>query len=257
LKSQLDEYMAQNKLSWDKVNTTLAVLNTGLSDSGLGQEDVKKVSGDIVHAGSLVDYIKKRESEKAKLETKLNQLSAKCQELEASNTALGMTKSELTTSVQAKTEAEKEIFDILQAEMNKLAKVEHIISCHIDSIGITRLLLNFLTTSNEISDFDIEHLTHMIIFISVARLGITPDKYKHVNGGYIYECKIPQSYFATSLDYTYSIDTARKKLATILAPLVQNEFMPKFEWNLKQLQEIAKKCTDMQAELMNLQIKQQ
>jgi hypothetical protein len=89
LKSQLDEYMAQNKLSWDKVNTALAVLNGGLLDSNLGQKDVKKVYGDIVHAGSLAIYFKQHESKKVELETKINQLTAEHQELEAGNSALG------------------------------------------------------------------------------------------------------------------------------------------------------------------------
>jgi hypothetical protein len=134
--------------------------------------------------------------------------------------------------------------------------VGKIISCHVDLIGITRLLLTFLTTSDKLSGSDIEELTRMIIFIRQARLGITPDKYKFIDGSYIYECKLPSSYFAQYLKYPYNVDMARKKLAIILAPLVQNEFMPKWEWDIKELQAIKLKCIDMYVELMSLPIQQ-
>jgi transposase len=256
LESQLDDYLAQNKLSWNKVNMTMAILNTGLSDCGLGEEDAKKVSGDIDHAGSLIAYIKQHEFEKAELETEINKLTIKHQEIETSNTALEMMKSDLTASIQDKTEVEKEISDVLYGETNKLAEVGKIISCHVDLIGITRLLLTFLTTSDKLSGSDIEELTRMIIFIRQARLGITPDKCKFIDGSYIYECKLPSSYFATSLRYPYSIDMARKKLATIITPLIQNEFMPRFEWDIKELQAIKLKCIEMYVELMRLPIQQ-
>lgn len=161
-------------------------------------------------------------------------------------------KSDLTASVQAKTEAEGELINILQGETTKLSEVEHVISCHADLIGITRLFLNFLTTSDKISDSDIEELTRMIIFIRQARLGITRDQYKYVNGSYIYECRLPPSYFAPYLKYPCNIDTAREKLATILVPLVQYKFMPRWEWDSKQLQEMMKKCIDMYPKFCDL-----
>ena len=69
LDAQLKQHVVQHKLSWEKVDTTLAVLNDGLAESGLEQEEVDKISKDITQAGSLVVHIKKLESEKSELET--------------------------------------------------------------------------------------------------------------------------------------------------------------------------------------------
>jgi transposase len=255
LKSQLDEYMVQNKLSWKKVNTALVVLNVGLLDSGLGQEDIKKVSSDIVQAGSLTAYIKQHESEKAELETKVNQLSAKHQELEASNTALCMTKSYLTEFIQVKNQEADVIFHELQMKTTKLAEVEHFISGYADIVGLTNQILGFLISAEEPTDDDIEQLTRMFIFIRQARLGMTPDKYKYIDGGFIYEFPIPPSFFMPG-KFPVDIDTARKHLATILVPLVQNKFMPKWEWDSKQLQELWKKVVDMYPKILSLLIQQ-
>jgi len=52
------------------------------------------------------------------------------------------------------------------------------------------------------------------------------------------------------------IDTARKKLATILVPLVKEAFMPRFEWDIKELQEIEMKVIDLYGEALRLSIQQ-
>ena len=131
--------------------------------------------------------------------------------------------------------------------------MEHVISCHADLIGITRLLLNFLTTSDKFSDSDIEELTRMIIFIRQDRLGITPDKFKHVGGDVIYECRLPKSYFDPK-KYPVKMDDVREKLALCLVPLVESKFMPKWEWDSKQLKEINLRLMDMYDELINISI---
>jgi len=130
--------------------------------------------------------------------------------------------------------------------------VEHIISSHADLIGITRLFLNFLTTSDKLSDSDIEELARMVIFIRQARLGIAHDEYKFIDGNYIYECKLPTSFFMPYLKYPIDIHDVRKKLATILVPLVQNKFMPKWEWDMKELQKINSELTDLWCEILKL-----
>jgi len=62
--SLLKECMAQNQLSWEKVNTVIAVVTSELANAGFGQDDTAKISKDIAKAGSLISYVKQLDSER-------------------------------------------------------------------------------------------------------------------------------------------------------------------------------------------------
>ena len=50
IKSQLGEYMVQNKLSWEKVNTVVAILQSKLGKADLSDDDTGEISKDIAKA---------------------------------------------------------------------------------------------------------------------------------------------------------------------------------------------------------------
>lgn len=251
LDAQLKQHVVQHKLSWEKVDTTLAILNDGLAESGLEQEEVDKISKDITQAGSLVVHIKKLESEKNELDTAVNQMTAQQAELEIRNALQAQIKSELMASTIEKSEEEKAVHDRLQLRKTDLAGVEYKIACHADMMGLTYLILNFLVSPDGPSDEDIEQLTRMIIFIRQDRLGIDPVKYNHVGGEVFYECKLPESYFAQKM-YPVKIDDAKKKLALCLVPLVKTEFMPIQEWEFQQFQKIMTTLSDINTGIKTL-----
>ena len=61
MKSQLDEYLTQNRLSWKKVNTFVALFNSELNRASLTQKDVDNLAEQIRNTGSLVIYIRQLE----------------------------------------------------------------------------------------------------------------------------------------------------------------------------------------------------
>jgi hypothetical protein len=66
LKAQMDEYLAQNKLTWKKVKTATALLDSGLADAGLNKEEIEELSERLEAAGSLavtINELKKQRDE--------------------------------------------------------------------------------------------------------------------------------------------------------------------------------------------------
>ncbi|MFC1995818.1 hypothetical protein ACFLVM_02975 [Chloroflexota bacterium] len=47
LESQMEEHIKQHNLSWEKVNTVVAMLNTELGQIGLGQKEISEISKQI------------------------------------------------------------------------------------------------------------------------------------------------------------------------------------------------------------------
>jgi len=109
LKYQLDEYMTQNKLTWDKINTVCAILTSVLVNAGLSQKEVEKVSGDIATAGSLLVYIQQLKQELEKLEPRVEQLAQQKEGLTSNISKLGHTESKVFDSILEKGQEEKEL----------------------------------------------------------------------------------------------------------------------------------------------------
>lgn len=75
LHAQIEKYIAEHKLSQAKINTVLAVLQSVLGKTGLSQNDVVKISGDIATAGSLATYIGQLDIKKRDIEARISQLT--------------------------------------------------------------------------------------------------------------------------------------------------------------------------------------
>ncbi len=76
LHAQIEAYIAEHKLSQAKIKTVLAVLQSVLGKTGLSQNDVVKISGDIAAAGSLATYIGQLDIKKGDLEARVSLLTS-------------------------------------------------------------------------------------------------------------------------------------------------------------------------------------
>ena len=75
LHAQIEAYIAEHKLSQAKIKTVLAVLQSVLGKTGLSQNDVVKISGDIAAVGSLATYIGQLDIKKRDLEARISQIT--------------------------------------------------------------------------------------------------------------------------------------------------------------------------------------
>lgn len=251
LKSQLDEYMTQNKLTWDKINTVCAILTSVLVNAGLNQKNVEKVSGDIATAGSLLVYIQQLKQELQKLEPRVEQLAQQKEGLTSNISKLGHTESKVFDSILEKGQEEKELDAKLGVKRAKLVELEQIVSGYIDDIRNVYVIIGFLISPEYLSDNDIDELVRLMIHLRQYRLGIGPQQVKDGGGNVVCECKVPKLY--TNLnEYEIDEDEARKKLALYLAPLVKDKFMPRWEYNSVQLAQITNSLQELQMKTYDL-----
>jgi DNA repair exonuclease SbcCD ATPase subunit len=228
MESQLDEYMIQNKLSWDRVYAVTNLFNMKLSDLDLNKEDINKLSKRITTAGSLDIAIKELEQKKNKLQSQVDNLVQKRDELAGNITTLENQKLELDGSILKKKQENEQLN--LQIPINKitLSQLNQVISKKKEDIYITDLVLGFLFSSNGLSDYNLDHFVSLMIALRQKRLGIEPKKVKDSSGKVICSCMVPEIHTDMN-DYGVDVESAREAFAINLSGLVKDKFVTKLE----------------------------
>ena len=70
----MEEHIKQHNLSWEKVNTVAAILNTELGQIGLDQKGISEISKQIAKTGSLTVTIKQLDDRKNELQSEIDNL---------------------------------------------------------------------------------------------------------------------------------------------------------------------------------------
>jgi len=126
LKSKLDDYVIKSQLSWDKVNTVLAILRGELSKAGFSEDDKETITMQIAQTGSLIAYTEDLEDKKKTLEEKCEQFSEENQILEKTNTGSKNTFHELAGAILAKMKEQKEVENLIQSKKSEFTKLEEL-----------------------------------------------------------------------------------------------------------------------------------
>lgn len=235
LKTQLNEYLAQHKLSWKKVTTVIALASNRLSESSLTQGDIDDLGNDIVAAGSLALAIKQLQGEKERIQAEVDRL-AKDKEL-YNNTInkLEQWNQESWATLLNKKQEEENYNGEIKGKKTELAELEEKVSQIELDIYITGLILNFLRAPDKLSDYDLDRFVNLMIAVRRVRLGMKPKCIQDVAGNTICECEIPRIYTYFS-DNEVNTDFARELFAADLVPLVRDKFVYKLEQDVTQLE---------------------
>jgi hypothetical protein len=228
LESQIDEYMAQNKLSWDKVYTVTTLLNTKLSSLGLNKEDINKLSKRIAAAGSLGIAIKEFEQKRSKLQSQVDNLIQKKDELAGDVTTLENQKLELDSSLLKKKQENGQLSLQIPLKKITLSGLNQAISKKKEDIYITNLIMGFLLSSKGLSDYNLDHFVSLMIALRQKRLGIEPKEVKDSSGKVICKCTVPEIHNDMNA-HKVDIDSARETFAFYLSELVKDRFVLKLE----------------------------
>lgn len=251
LKSQLDEYLAQNKLSWKKVSTVAAILNTELGNASLNQEEIDEVSRQIAAIGSLVVLIKQLEQKRDELQPQVDQLA---EEKKVFSSHLEQLKHENVKAFNSLSEREQEEGELdarLEAKRAKLAELEQIVSGYIHDIRNAWAIIGFLASPEDVNNADFDEFVGLMVYLRQSRLGIGPQQIKDGNGKVICECKVPKAYIDLG-KYGKDVEEARRRLALLLVPLVKDKFMPRWEYDSAQLAQLANSFQELQFKLHEL-----
>ncbi len=234
LKSRLDEYLIQNKLSWKKVNTAVALLDTELDKLDLRKKEIDELSKRIRHTGSLVKVIRQIEQEKEKLETEVNRLPHKEQTYTISVKRLKNIDENLRGSISVNEQQLGGINTQLKPQRVELEELKQTALQYKKNLYISHLILDFLFAPKVISDYDIDRLVSFMIGLRQKRLGFGPKQVIDPDGKMVCECQVPRIYGNTRIDES-NIDEARGVFAHLLTPLVKDKCVSKIDYELAEI----------------------
>jgi len=229
LKAQMDEYLAQHKLSWEKVNTVVALLDGELGRAGMVKVDIKRLSKRIHDAGSLVNVINELKKEKEGLQSEVCRLAQEKQETATSVEEL----KNVDDSIQTSTFQNRLEFDELNRKlflkMGELEKLQQTASQLTDNLYLTHLIIGFLFAPESIDNYDLDRLVSLMIGLRQKRLGIGPKQVKDHDGKVVCECQVPRMHGDMKMG-ELDMDEARENFAYLLAPLVKDKFISKSDY---------------------------
>jgi hypothetical protein len=228
MRADLDKHLTENKLSWEKVDTVIAILNKKLSEAGLTQAQVKELSKKIAATGYLSVAISQQEVESKKLSSELENLSQKMDQtkktLEEINGEYAKVKHALD-SRRHELEKVNNDYNWVNAELSKMSEIIPHVNC---SMTLAKILLGFLTDPQKLSSYDLDRFVKLMMSIRQVRLGHGPNRVTDAEGKVICQCEVPIIYWDFDKDkYKADPDSARQFLADLILPLVQDRFVPK------------------------------
>ena len=234
LKARMNEYLAQHKLSWKKVNTVVALLDVELGKIGMAKAGIEHLSERIYDAGSLVSVIKQLKKEKERLNSEVDKLAQEKQTISTSINALKNVDESLRTSIPAN----EQKLDRLNTELNskrfELGELQQTASKFTQNLYVSHLIIDFLFAPKSISDYDLDRLVNLMVGLRQKRLGIGPKQVKDHDGNVVCECQVPRIYGNISMDES-DIDEVREKFAHLLAPLVKDKFISKSDYQIEKI----------------------
>jgi len=229
LKARMNEHLAQHKLSWKKINTAVALLDTELGRAGMAKVDIKQLAERIFDAGSLVRLIRQLEKERDDLQSVVNHLAQKKNTIAASISELEDIDGGLRTSIPA----DRQKLDKLNAELNskrlELEDLQRTASEFTQNLYVSHLIVDFLFVPKAISDYDLDRLVSLMLGLRQQRLGIGPKQVRDRDGNVVCECQVPRMHGTIRMDQS-DIDAVRETFAYVLAPLVKDKFISKSDY---------------------------
>ncbi|MFC1995111.1 helix-turn-helix domain-containing protein [Chloroflexota bacterium] len=238
LKSQLNEYLVQNRLSWKKVNTAAALFDTGLKESGLSKREIDQLSKRIRNTGVLSNAIKELEQGKSKLQSEVTRLAQEARNYTADVNEL----KEISGNLHNTISTNEHRFDELNAEVkSKQVEVEDLkqdTSQSTRTLYISRLIIDFLLLPNDLSNYDLDQLVSLMIALRQNRLGIEPKRVMDANGKVLCECQIPRVYGSIKMQGV-DIDNVRTVFAHSLTPLLKDQFVSRIDYDMAEIKHLA------------------
>jgi len=234
LKSELDEYLAQNKLSWQKVNLVTMIFDAELNEAGLKGREIEDIENLINHAGSLSIVVKNLKHEKDVLEAEVDKLSQRKQEYIENMKELSGSIKRLEKSVSENKQNLKLVNNELESKRSELQELERLTDQRTHNFYVSRLILDFLGAPDTLNNFDFDRLVSLMITLRQKRLGIEPKRVTGANGQVICECLIPKIYGNIKVSDS-DIDGIRGVLAHVLTPMVKDKFISRFDYDMAEL----------------------
>jgi len=234
LKSEFDEYITKNNLSWEQVNLALALFDSEFGKSDTPEQEKAQLAERILHTKSVFKVNKQLEQEKVRLKSEVAVLVQEEQKFTENISKLKELDKSFRESLSANIEKSEELGTGLKSKRAELKKLEQMTSQYTHNLYISRLIIDFLFMPGNLSKYDLDRLVSLLIALRQERLGIEPKRVTGANGEVICECLIPKIYGNIKVSDS-NIDSIREKFAHLLTPLVKDKFISRFDYDMAEL----------------------
>jgi len=224
LESQTEEHIKQHNLSWEKVNTVAAILNTELGQIGLDQKGISEISKQIAETGSLTVTNKQLDEKKNKSQSEIDNLEKEMVHFEGSVKALSNINQKLCNSIYEKGHQRDELDITIPTKEAELKELNQSMLQGVTTIYEANLIVGFLVLPEGLDDDNLDKLVGLMLALRQKRLGLEPKQVKDAEGNVICQCPVPV--IANLDNKDINMDTIRVELAMHLMPLVKDKFVP-------------------------------
>jgi hypothetical protein len=237
LAQHTEELMHQKNLTFAKVNTVSAILNTELGKVGLEKEGIHQVTENIAKAGSLTVHNNNLEDKRHKLEAEIQERVEKNLVLadKAEKLQMKMKRDEMVILGQ---ESRRNQIDAeIKSKGPELDKISEKVNAMADVIYQAQLITAFLVSPKSMKGQILDDLVRLLLALRQKTLGTKPKEVKDASGRVLWECPVP---IIDTLDVVnVDIDNIRINLAMNLVPLVKEHFVPLIWHKAEKLEEHA------------------
>ncbi len=224
LESQTEEHIKQHNLSWEKVNTVTAILNTELGQIGLDQKGISEISKQIAETGSLTVTNKQLDEKKNELQSEIDNLKKEEVHFEGSVKTLSNINGKLFDLAYVRGRQNDELNIIITKQEANLKDLNQSMLQGVTTIYEANLIVAFLVSPKGLDDYNLDRLVRLMVALRQKRLGVALEQGRDAEGNLTCQCTIPVIGNLENKDI--DMDTIRERLALQLMPLVKDKFVP-------------------------------
>lgn len=212
LASELNECMAQHRVSWEKVNLACSLFGDRLSDVGLTETAIDQLSKEIVAAGSIVNMEKSRQSSVNQLQKRARTLAADLEEKMERDRNFDI-------EIQRKMRDSQKMNTELGEKRSELSGIKELIQGLKDDIAVVKAVIRFLAAPDMLADSDFSGL--LGVFLDARRDRMVMSARLHD----VMECPenpvILGRFESALMMYDQKLNGFRGRLAFYLLPLLE------------------------------------
>ncbi len=224
LESQTEEHIKQHNLSWEKVNTVSAILNTELGQICLDQKGISEISKQVAETGSLTVTNKQLDEKKNKLQTEIDDLKKEKVGWDSSVKTLSSVNQKICNSILVKGPQRDELDIIIKEKEAEVKKLNQSLLQGWTTLFEADLIAAFLVLPKGLDDYNLDKLVRLMVALRQKRLGVALEQGRDAAGNSTCQCTIPVIGNLENKDI--DMDVIRERLAMHLVPLVKDKFVP-------------------------------
>ena len=224
LESQMEEHIKQHNLSWEKVNTVSAILNTELGQIDLDQKGISEISRQVAETGSLTVTNKQLNEKKNELQSEIDDLEKEEVHFKGSIKSLRDINGKICNSLLVNGPQRDALDIIIKEQKAELKEVNQSMLEEVTTLFEANLIVVFLASPKGLNDDNFDKLIGLMLALRQKRLGVVLEQGRDAAGNLTCQCTIPT--IGNLDDKGIDMDVIRKQLALNLMPLVKDKFVP-------------------------------